>query len=74
MLAWKTANSGQQPAGWEWIWEFESQGPGSTKVSVTYDWSAVKDKEVLKQVSIPVVQAHELETSLGNLAEAVLQV
>lgn len=23
LLAWKTADSGEHPAGWEWVWELE---------------------------------------------------
>lgn len=73
LLAWKTADSGQAPAGWEWIWELEPQGPDSANVSVTYDWSAVTDKAVLKKISFPVVEQESLEESLGNLAAAVSQ-
>ncbi|GAA1336227.1 SRPBCC family protein [Arthrobacter roseus] len=71
LLAWKTATAGTQPPGWEWVWELQSEGPDSTKVSITYDWSDVTDKEVLKKVSFPAVSKEELETSLGNLAAAV---
>lgn len=74
LLAWKTADSGQEPAGWEWVWELEPQGPDSTNVSVTYDWSSVTDKDVLKKISFPVVEQESLEESLGNLASAVSQV
>ena len=38
---------------------------------MTYDWSAVTDKEVLKQVDFPAVSEEDLESSLGNLAAAV---
>lgn len=71
MLAWKTATAGTEPPGWEWVWELQPQGPHSTEVSVSYDWSDVTDKEVLKKVSFPVVSEEELGTSLGNLAAAV---
>lgn len=71
LLAWKTAEAGTEPPGWQWVWELSPQGPNSTEVSVTYDWSGVTDKEVLKKVSFPVVSEEELEASLGNLASAV---
>ncbi len=71
LLAWETAPQGQQPPGWEWVWELEPQGPDSTKVSVTYDWSSVTDKNVLKQISFPAIPQEALESSLGNLASAV---
>jgi len=71
LLAWKTAPQGEQPAGWEWVWELEPQVPDATNVSVTYDWSAVTDKKTLQSVSFPAVDREALESSLGNLASAV---
>jgi uncharacterized protein YndB with AHSA1/START domain len=71
LLAWKTAPAGEEPPGWEWVWELTSQGHDSTEISLTYDWSAVTDKDVLKQVSFPAVSEEDLESSLGNLAAAV---
>lgn len=71
LLAWKTADAGKEPAGWEWVWELEVQSPTSTKVSLTYDWSAVTDKEVLGRVTFPLVQSHELEGTLSKLSEMV---
>lgn len=71
LLAWTTAPSGEEPAGWEWVWELTPQGSDSTEVTITYDWSAVKDKSVLDQVSFPVVDQEALEASLANLAAAV---
>ena len=73
LLAWKTAPAGEEPPGWEWVWELTSHGHDLTEVSVTYDWSAVTDKELLKKISFPVVREQDLESSLGNLAAAVSQ-
>ncbi|GAA1847263.1 SRPBCC family protein [Brevibacterium marinum] len=73
LLAWKTAPSGEQPPGWEWVWELTPQGPDATEVKVTYDWSAVTDKETLKKISFPVIGQEALESSLGNLASAVAE-
>ncbi|TSI11915.1 SRPBCC family protein [Brevibacterium aurantiacum] len=73
LLAWKTAPSGKQPPGWEWVWELTPQGPDATEVKVTYDWSAVTDKEILKKISFPVIGQEALESSLGNLASAVAE-
>ena len=36
----------------------------------TYDWSKVTDKDVLQKVSFPLVSEHQLEETLGRLAEA----
>ncbi|MET4004430.1 MULTISPECIES: SRPBCC family protein [Arthrobacter] len=71
LLAWKTASSGEEPTGWQWVWELEAESPSSTRVSLTYDWSQVTDKSVLAQVSFPLVQAQQLEGSLVKLAEMV---
>lgn len=71
LLAWQTAPAGTQPPGWQWVWQLTPQGAGATDVSLTYDWSAVTDKEVLKKVSFPLIEAATLEDSLGKLAAAV---
>ncbi|MBJ7288970.1 SRPBCC family protein [Williamsia sp.] len=70
LLAWKTAPAGTEPPGWEWLWELEPQGPDATLVRQTYDWSNVTDKELLKQISFPLVSEKDLEDSLGRLAAA----
>ncbi|MGI8701659.1 MAG: SRPBCC family protein [Nocardioidaceae bacterium] len=71
LVAWKTAPAGTEPPGWEWLWELDPQGPDSTSVSLTYDWGKVTDPDILKKVSFPLVTEHQLEETLGHLAEAV---
>ncbi|WP_188587351.1 SRPBCC family protein [Gordonia jinhuaensis] len=71
LLAWQTAPVGTEPPGWEWVWELESQGPDSTLVRHTYDWSKVTDKDLLQKVKFPLVTEDELEDTLGRLAAAV---
>lgn len=71
LLAWKTAPAGQEPPGWEWMWELAPQGPASTRVTLTYDWAKVTDKDLLSKISFPLVSKEELETSLANLSAAV---
>lgn len=71
LVAWQTAPAGTEPPGWEWVWELQPQGPDSTLVRHTYDWSKVTDKEILKKVSFPLVSERELEETLSNLAAAV---
>ena len=73
LLAWQTAPAGQEPPGWEWVWELTSTGSDTTDVTVTYDWSKVTDKELLSKLSFPLVPQQALETSLGNLAAATRQ-
>ena len=71
LVAWKTAPAGEEPPGWEWVYELKSEGSGDTEVSLTYDWSKVTDQKLLKQVPIPLVSADELESSLAALASAL---
>ena len=71
LLAWQTAPAGTEPKGWEWVWELEPNGPDSTEVRHTYDWSKVTDQAVLEKVSFPLVSESELEDTLGRLAAAV---
>ena len=71
LLAWKTAPAGQEPPGWEWVYELDPTGPDHTDVSLTYDWSKVTDKELLKKIPFPLVGKNDLEVSLARLAAAV---
>lgn len=70
-LAWKTAPAGTEPPGWQWVWELTPTGPDNTEVTLTYDWAAVTDPELLKKVSFPLVSQDQMEDSLARLASAV---
>lgn len=71
MVGWKTAPAGEEPPGWEWLWELKADGSDATDVTLTYDWSKVTDKKLLDKLHFPLVKESELEDSLGNLASAV---
>ncbi|MCW2811185.1 MAG: hypothetical protein JWP61_1643 [Friedmanniella sp.] len=71
LIAWKTAPAGTEPPGWEWMYELTSEGSGATQVSLTYDWSKVTDKDLLKKISFPLVSADAMDASLASLASAV---
>lgn len=71
MVGWKTAPAGQEPPGWEWLWELKAEGSDATEVTLTYDWSKVTDQELRDKLHFPLVSKEELEESLGNLASAV---
>lgn len=71
LLAWATAPAGIEPPGWEWVWELKADGPDSTEVTLTYDWSKVTDKDLLQKIGFPLLTQDQLEASLGNLAAAV---
>jgi hypothetical protein len=70
MIGWKTAPAGDEPPGWEWLWELKSTGSDSTDVTLTYDWSKVTDKDLLAKISFPLVTPDQLDASLVKLAEA----
>lgn len=71
LLAWKTAPAGTEPPGWEWLWELEAEGPDSTLVRHTYDWSKVTDKKLLEKVKFPLVTEDQLSDTLARLAAEV---
>ncbi|MBO3130670.1 SRPBCC family protein [Dermatophilus congolensis] len=71
LIAWKTAPAGTEPKGWQWIWELTPQSQDQTTVTLTYDWSAVTDKALLKKITFPVFPQEQLEASLAHLAETV---
>lgn len=71
LLAWQTAPAGTEPKGWQWVWELVPQGPDSTEVRHTYDWSGVTDQAVMQKVGFPLVSEQQLEDSLARLAAAV---
>ena len=41
-------------------------------VRLTYDWSKVTDKDLLKKIHFPLVSQDQLEDSLGALASAAI--
>ncbi|MGA8208613.1 MAG: hypothetical protein WB441_08090 [Nocardioidaceae bacterium] len=71
MIGWKTAPAGNEPPGWEWLWELKPESAGATTVSLTYDWSKVTDRDLLSKISFPLVSESQLEDSLNALAAAV---
>ena len=72
MIGWKTAPAGTEPPGWEWLWQLKSEGSNATTVSITYDWSKVTDKDLLKKISFPLVPESSLDESLVKLASAAI--
>ncbi len=71
LVAWKTAPTGTDPKGWQWVWELESQGSEQTLVRHTYDWSQVNDEALLAKKLFPLVGPEQLEASLERLDQAV---
>ncbi|WP_193103683.1 SRPBCC family protein [Brachybacterium sp. FME24] len=77
MVGWQPApeaedgTAPEQPLGWEWLYELKPTGAGTTEVTLTYDWSKVTDKALLKKVGFPAIPQEDLEQSLNLLAAAV---
>lgn len=57
--------------GWLWRYDLEPDGPSSTKVTLSYDWSAVPDS-VREHIGFPPFPPDHLANSLGHLAELVV--
>jgi hypothetical protein len=56
--------------GWVWRYDLTPAGPSETKVTLSYDWSAVPD--LLRQhIGFPPFPADHLGNSLAHLAELV---
>lgn len=68
-LGWAPAAPGEEPAGHTWTYRLTPVGRDATQVTLTYDWSAVTDPEMLQY--LPVVDADAVAASLDLLAEAL---
>lgn len=65
-IAWRPADPGRPPAGHLWRWELEPVGPARTRVTHTYDWSALTDPNRLPRAQ--ATTAATLAASLSRLA------
>jgi hypothetical protein len=69
-ICWTTAREGQESPGVRWRWQLQPDGPGSTVVRHSYDWSRVHDPAVLARVSFPRVQPEQMLETVHSLAVA----
>jgi hypothetical protein len=56
--------------GWIWRYDLAPAGPSGTKVTLSYDWSAVSDS-VRQHIRFPPFAADHLGNSLAHLADLV---
>jgi uncharacterized protein YndB with AHSA1/START domain len=56
--------------GWVWRYDLESLGRSETRVTLTYDWSAVSE-EVRQRINFPPFPLEHLDNSLAHLAQLV---
>jgi len=65
-LAWMPAEAGKRPPGHLWHWELEPAGPARTRVTCTYDWTRLTDRNRLPRAR--ATTADRLRASLDRLA------
>lgn len=68
LLEWATATRGGPLLGWRWRYELETRGE-STRVSLTYDWSATTPENA-DRFGVPLVDEAGLGASLELLVSA----
>jgi Polyketide cyclase / dehydrase and lipid transport len=56
--------------GWVWRYDLTPAGPSQTKVTLSYDWSAVAD-DTRERIGFPPFPPDHLGNSLAHLAELV---
>lgn len=54
--------------GWSWRYDMEPISPRETKITLTYDWSAVP-QPLRERISFPPFGQDHLDNSLSHLAE-----
>jgi activator of Hsp90 ATPase-like protein len=57
-----------QYGGWTWRYDLDPAGPSRTKVTLTYDWSAVPDS-IREYLHFPPFPPDHLANSLSHLAQ-----
>ena len=57
--------------GWIWRYDLSPDGPSTTTVTLSYDWSAVPDR-VRAHIGFPPFPPEHLRNSLAHLADLVI--
>ena len=65
-----TDDGGLRFGGWVWRYDLTPAGPSESKVTLSYDWSAVSDF-ARQHIGFPPFPADHLVNSLDHLAELV---
>ncbi len=65
-IAWRPAEPGQRPPGHLWRWELKPAGPSRTRVTCTYDWTALTDPNRFRRAR--ATTADQLRASIDRLA------
>jgi uncharacterized protein YndB with AHSA1/START domain len=67
LIAWRPSEQGATPPGHLWRWELEPLDTGRTRVTHTYDWSALTDEKRVERARNTTEES--LRRSLDRLAE-----
>ncbi|GAB3803583.1 SRPBCC family protein [Humibacter antri] len=65
-IAWMPAEEGKPPIGQLWRWELAEIEPGRTRVTHTYDWTALNDESRLERAR--ATTSERLMASVDRLA------
>jgi len=65
-VAWRPAEPGKEPPGHLWRWELEPIDSSRTRVTHTYDWTALTDEQRLPRAR--ATTADKLQASIERLA------
>ena len=68
-IAWRPAEVGQEPPGHLWRWEIEPVDGDHTRITHTYDWTALRDEKRI--VRAKDTGPDRLRASLDKLAAVV---
>ena len=63
-----TADGTLSFGGWIWRYDLSPAGPSQTKVTLTYDWSAVPDS-IREYIQFPPFPQEHLDNSLSHLGQ-----
>jgi uncharacterized protein YndB with AHSA1/START domain len=73
-IAWEpgqdTDDGGLTFGGWVWRYDLTPVGSSDTRVTLSYDWSAVPDA-IRQDIGFPPFPAEHLDNSLAHLSELV---
>ncbi|MBV9660531.1 MAG: hypothetical protein JO337_05175 [Acidimicrobiales bacterium] len=73
-ISWEPGNEARDGTvsfpGWIWRYDLNPAGPATTRVTLTYDWSAVPDP-IRDHIGFPPFPADHLDNSLAHLAELI---
>ncbi|GAB4097142.1 SRPBCC family protein [Brachybacterium horti] len=68
-IAWRPAPEGEPTPGHEWRWDLVDLGDGRTRVTHTYDWTALEDEARI--VKARATTSANLQASVDRLAALV---